>query len=54
MLIMLVWLGAEVADGHGVGVSERLVAGFQALWPLFVVMVILRSRRQSRWVLPGA
>ena len=31
--------------GGGVG-SNGLLAGFQSLWPLFVVLVIVRSRRR--------
>jgi hypothetical membrane protein len=46
MLVLLGWLGAELRDGNQLGLSERLLAGFQALWPLFVVLVIVRSRRR--------
>ncbi|MGB7981696.1 MAG: DUF998 domain-containing protein [Candidatus Nanopelagicales bacterium] len=48
MLVLLVWLGAELRDGNQLGLSERLLAGFQALWPLVVVLVIVRSRRRDR------
>jgi len=48
MLVLLGWLVAELRDGNQLGLSERLLAGFQALWPLFVVLVIFRSRRLGR------
>ena len=46
MLVLLGWLGAELRDGNQLGLSERLLAGFQALWPLLVALVIVRSRRR--------
>jgi hypothetical membrane protein len=46
MLVLLGWLGAELRDGNQLGLSERLLAGVQALWPLIVVLVIVRSRRR--------
>ena len=46
MLVLLGWLGAELRDGDQLGLSERLLAGFQALWPLLVALVIVRSRRR--------
>ena len=46
LLVLLGWLAAELRAGDQLGLSERLLAGFQALWPLFVVLVILRSRRR--------
>ena len=48
MLVLLGWLGAELRDGNQLGLSERLLAGFQALWPLLVVLVIVRSRRRAQ------
>ena len=45
MLVLLAWLGVELREGNQLGLSERLLAGFQALWPLYVVLVVLRSRR---------
>jgi hypothetical membrane protein len=47
MLVLLAWLGFELRDGNQLGLSERLLAGFQALWPLVVVLVIVRSRRRG-------
>jgi hypothetical membrane protein len=43
LLTLLAWLGVELDGGHVLGLSERVVAGAQALWPLAVV-VALRSR----------
>lgn len=49
MLMLLGWLGVELAgDGSHLGLSERLLAGFQALWPLIVVLVLLRSPQHRR------
>ena len=44
------WFGAEVvADSGRVGLSERVAAGAQALWPLAVVGgVLLAARRRAR------
>jgi hypothetical protein len=42
MLVLLGWLGAELRDGDQLGLSERLLAGFQALWPLLVALIIDR------------
>jgi hypothetical protein len=43
LLALLVWLGVEIGGGALLGLSERLLAGGQALWPLIVVLV-LRAR----------
>lgn len=40
MLAMLVWLAVELGHGAHLGLSERLLAGFQAVWPLIVVLLI--------------
>lgn len=40
MLALLVWLAFELRAGTHVGLSERLVAGFQAIWPLVVVILV--------------
>lgn len=48
MLVLLGWLGVQLRDGNHLGLSERLLAGFQALWPLFIVLVQVRSRRRVR------
>ena len=48
MLVLLAWLGVELRAGNHVGLSERLLAGSQALWPLVAVLVIVASRRRVR------
>lgn len=40
MLALLIWLVVELREGTHVGLSERLLAGFQASWPLIVVILI--------------
>lgn len=47
MLVLLAWLGFELGDGSRLGLSERLLAGVQAIWPMFVVLVVVRSRRRE-------
>ena len=47
---LLAWLGTEIGGGPLLGLSERVVAGAEALWPLAVVaLVSARSRRVSGW-----
>jgi hypothetical protein len=46
LLGLLAWLGLELGGGDLLGLSERVVAGAQALWPLAVVLVVrARGRR---------
>ncbi len=42
LLALLGWLTLELGEGDLLGLSERVVAGAQALWPLAVVLVLLR------------
>ena len=49
MVVLLIWLGIELRQGSQLGLSERLLAGFQALWPLFVVLVAVRARSRDRF-----
>jgi hypothetical membrane protein len=44
LLALLGWLCAEIGGGSLLGLSERMLAGAQALWPLAAV-VLLRSTR---------
>ena len=44
MLALLAWLVVELREGTHLGLSERLLAGFQALWPLVVVILIAVGR----------
>jgi hypothetical protein len=47
LLAMLGWLAFELRGGALLGVSERVLAGAEALWPLAVVLgVQLRSRAE--------
>ena len=48
LLALLVWLGLELRHGQVLGLSERVLAGAESLWPLIVVLTLLRQRR------PGA
>ena len=46
---LLVWLGTQLGDGPVLGLSERVVAGAQALWPLVAVALTRRVwRRRGR------
>jgi uncharacterized protein DUF998 len=42
LLTLLVWLGLEIAGGGLLGLSERALAGAQALWPLVLVLLLRR------------
>jgi len=49
LLALLVWFGVELGGGAAVGLSERMLAGAQALWPLIVVLVLrVRTARMAR------
>lgn len=43
LLVLLGWLAFEIGDDHLVGLSERVLAGAQALWPLVVVLTLRAS-----------
>lgn len=43
LLALLAWLGVEIGGGPLLGLSERMLAGAQSLWPLAVVLG-LRAR----------
>jgi len=45
LLALLVWLAVELGGGEVLGLSERFLAGAQALWPLAVVGTLLRRPR---------
>jgi hypothetical membrane protein len=47
LLGLLGWLTLELGEGHLLGLSERVVAGAQALWPLAVVLVLKRRSSES-------
>lgn len=46
LLGLLAWLGVEIGGGDLLGLSERVIAGAEALWPLAVVAA-LRARSGS-------
>ena len=41
---LLVWLATQLGGGSVLGLSERMAAGAQALWPLLVVVASRRAR----------
>lgn len=43
LLCLLAGLAASLATGRVIGLSERLVAGAQALWPLVAVLLLHRN-----------
>ncbi|HEY0716544.1 MAG TPA: DUF998 domain-containing protein [Streptosporangiaceae bacterium] len=49
LLALLVWFGAElIGGGRQVGLSERVLAGAQAVWPLAVVLACRWSQSGAR------
>ena len=42
LTVLLAWLVAETDHGSLLGLTERLVAGAEALWPLVVVSLVRR------------
>jgi hypothetical membrane protein len=50
---LLAWLAVEIRGGQLLGLSERLLAGAEALWPLAVAVSLLARRRHS-WATPPA
>ncbi|WP_051265022.1 DUF998 domain-containing protein [Nakamurella lactea] len=47
LTILLAWFGVQLAGGW-LGLTERLLAGAQALWPLAVAIVLIRRDRRGR------
>ncbi len=54
LLILLGWFAVEIRGGDALGLSERVLAGAQALWPLIVVVVVAvgQHRRRRAGVVP--
>ena len=48
LILLLGWLAVEIHKGDLLGLSERTVAGSQALWPLAVALTLILARRKSR------
>ena len=47
LLVIVIWFGLSLWSGHLVGLSERCAAGAEALWPLLVVLSVMRRARPS-------
>jgi hypothetical protein len=47
MLVLLGWLAVEIHGGDLLGLSERAVAGVEALWPLAVVLTLAFARPKT-------
>lgn len=45
---LVVWFGASLSAQHLVGVSERVAAGAEALWPLVVVLSAYAAGRRPQ------
>jgi len=45
LVALLGWLLLELQDGNLLGLSERVLAGAQSLWPLAVALTLSRLRR---------
>ena len=45
LLVLLGWLAIELRRGHVVGLSERLLAGAEAFWPLVVALAFIWRQR---------
>jgi hypothetical membrane protein len=46
LIALLGWLLTELHDGDLLGLSERILAGAQALWPLAVALALAKHRGQ--------
>ena len=47
LVILLGWLLLELHDGDLLGLSERVLAGAEALWPLAVALALSKRRRPA-------
>lgn len=47
LLLLLGWFDLQLRGGSLLGLTERLLAGAEALWPLTVVLMILRQRQSG-------
>ncbi len=48
LLVLLGWLAIEIRGGDALGLSERVLAAAQALWPLIVVSLVAIAQRRAR------
>ena len=46
LVVLLVWFGFEL-DGSWIGLTERFLAGAQALWPLVLLLLLRRSKSRG-------
>lgn len=53
LLGLLAWLAVALRESSFVGLSERIVAGSQALWPLAVAVTLLRGRKRAARQIPA-
>jgi hypothetical protein len=54
MLGLLVWFYVELgAGGRHLGLTERVLAGAEAIWPLAVTLTCYRSQYRARTRRPG-
>ncbi len=44
---VLIWFATQLGGGAALGLSERILAGAQACWPLVVAISVLLTRRRS-------
>lgn len=54
LVAMLAWLASELHGGNLLGLSERILAGAQALCPLALVLAVLTSQRRPTSVAGSA
>jgi hypothetical membrane protein len=47
-LALLLWFGAELFNGPELGLAERTVTAYQALWPFVVVITVIIARPRAR------
>jgi hypothetical membrane protein len=47
-LALLLWFGAELFNGPELGLAERTVTAYQALWPFVVVITVVIARPRAR------
>jgi hypothetical membrane protein len=47
LIVLLGWLAVEIHNGQLLGLSERIVAGSEALWPLALAVTLVLAPRSS-------
>ncbi|MET3805940.1 putative membrane protein [Nakamurella sp. UYEF19] len=50
---VLIWFATQLGGGSALGLSERILAGAQALWPLVVTLMLLLARRRRTTTTTG-